>query len=45
MTIQVAICERIFHSKMATVIDVAGDWIALEGSNNESIQGWDLNYE
>ncbi|MCY4522406.1 MAG: helicase-related protein [Caldilineaceae bacterium] len=45
MEIQVAICERIFHPKMATITDAAGDWIALQGSNNESIQGWDLNYE
>ena len=45
MDIQVAICERIFHPKMATITDAADDWIALQGSNNESIQGWDLNYE
>ena len=45
MEIHVAICERIFHPKMATITDAADDWIALQGSNNESIQGWDLNYE
>ena len=45
MEIQVAICERIFHPKMATITDAAGDWIALNGSNNESFQGWNLNYE
>ena len=45
MEIQVAICERIFHPKMATITDAAGDWIALNGSNNESLQGWNLNYE
>ena len=45
MEIRVAICDRTFHSKLATITDAAGDWIALNGSNNETLPGWDLNYE
>ena len=45
MEIKVAIHAHIFHPKLATIADTAGDYIAVQGSINEGIGGWENNYE
>ena len=45
MEIKVAIHPRIFHPKLATIADAVGDYVAIQGSINESLGGWQNNYE
>ncbi len=36
---------RIFHEKVGIITDAQGDQLAFNGSNNESVGGWEANIE